>query len=93
MIKPKKGFVMAQLDIEKLTPMQWDGVMRAMDSYANHYHECKSREGETSIAFANWIRDNTIADGAPKVMLRRNQVRYTTNDLFEIFISEHPINQ
>jgi hypothetical protein len=44
MLKPKKGFVMAQLNIEKLTPLQWDGIMRAMDAYAEHYHECKVNE-------------------------------------------------
>jgi hypothetical protein len=43
-LKPKKGFVMAQLNIEKLTPMQWDGIMRAMDAYADHFHECKIDE-------------------------------------------------
>jgi len=39
MLKPKKGFVQAQLNIERLTPIQWDGIMRAMDAYAKHYHE------------------------------------------------------
>lgn len=39
MLKPKKGFVQAQLNIERLTPIQWDGIMRAMDAYAEHYHE------------------------------------------------------
>lgn len=44
MLKPKKGFVMAQLNIDKLTPLQWDGIMRAMDAYAEHYHEYKVNE-------------------------------------------------
>lgn len=39
MLKPKKGFVQAQLNIERLTPIQWDGIMRAMDAYAEHYHD------------------------------------------------------
>lgn len=39
MLKPKKGFVQAQLNIERLTPIQWDGIMRAMDTYAEHYHD------------------------------------------------------
>jgi hypothetical protein len=39
MLKPKKGFVQAQLNIERLTPIQWGGIMRAMDAYAEHYHE------------------------------------------------------
>jgi len=39
MLKPKKGFVQAQLDIELLTTIQWGGIMRAMDAYAQHYHE------------------------------------------------------
>lgn len=44
MLKPKKGFVQAQLNINKLTPNQWDGIMRAMDAYAQHYHEQKIAE-------------------------------------------------
>ena len=39
-LKPKKGFVQEQLNIKRLTPIQWDGIMRAMDKYAEHYHEC-----------------------------------------------------
>lgn len=44
MLKPKKGFVQAQLNIERLTPIQWDGIMRAMDAYAEHYHEEQVKE-------------------------------------------------
>lgn len=39
MLKPKKGFVQDQLNIERFSPIQWDGIMRAMDAYAHHYHE------------------------------------------------------
>jgi hypothetical protein len=42
-LKPKKGFVQAQLNIEKLTPIQWDGIMRAMDAYADHFHAYKTK--------------------------------------------------
>ena len=43
-LKPKKEFVQEQLNIEKLTPpLQWDGIMRAMDKYAEHYLEAKTR--------------------------------------------------
>lgn len=39
MLEAKKRFVQDQLNIERLTPMQWDGIMRAMDAYAQHYYE------------------------------------------------------
>lgn len=38
-LKPRKGFVQDELNIERLTPIQWDGIMRAMHNYAKHYHE------------------------------------------------------
>ena len=38
-LKPRKGFVQDELNIERLTPIQWDGIMRAMQNYAKHYHE------------------------------------------------------
>ena len=41
MLKPKKGFLMAQLNVDKLTTLQFDGIMRAMDAYSEHYHENK----------------------------------------------------
>jgi hypothetical protein len=37
MIKPKAGFVKAELNTEKLTPLQWKGIMNAMENYAEHY--------------------------------------------------------
>lgn len=42
MLKPKKGFVQVQLNIELLTPIQWDGIMKSMDAYAEHYHQEQS---------------------------------------------------
>ena len=57
-LKPKKEFVQEQLNIEKLTPpLQWDGIMRAMDKYAEHYLEEKTRWKSTSeeIPFNKWL--------------------------------------
>lgn len=48
MLKPKKAFVQAQLNIERLSPLQWDGIMRAMDAYAEHYHEVTRQKSETT---------------------------------------------
>ena len=45
-LKSKKEFIAAQLNTSKLTPLQWDGIMRAMDAYAEHYHEVKSDDVE-----------------------------------------------
>ncbi len=44
-LKPRKGFVQDELNIERLTPIQWDGIMRAMQSYAKHYHETMQGNG------------------------------------------------
>lgn len=44
MLKPKKGFVQAHLNIDKLSPLQWDGIMRAMDAYTEHYYKYKVNE-------------------------------------------------
>lgn len=47
-MKPRAGFLKAQLNCERLTPIQWDGIMRAMDNYAVHYHEEKSKSKKES---------------------------------------------
>jgi hypothetical protein len=39
MLKSKKDFVEEQLNIKQLTPLQWDGIMRAMDNYAQYFHK------------------------------------------------------
>ena len=38
-LKPRKAFIQDQLNTQRLTPIQWDGIMRAMKNYAEHYHE------------------------------------------------------
>lgn len=40
-LKPRKAFLKDELNIDRLTPIQWDGIIRAMQSYAEHYHEIK----------------------------------------------------
>jgi len=38
-LKPRKAFIQDELNIQRLTPIQWDGIIRAMDKYAKHYYE------------------------------------------------------
>ena len=42
-LKPKAGFIKNELNTERLTPLQWDGIMRAMDSYALHFHDVQRK--------------------------------------------------
>lgn len=44
-------------------------------------------ERTTAILFAKWVRDHTIADGAPKLLLRVNMKRYTIEELYDIYTS------
>lgn len=43
-LKPKAGFLKAELNCERLTPLQWDGILRAMEKYAVHYSEIAPRK-------------------------------------------------
>lgn len=45
---------------------------------------------EICIKFAQWVRDNTIADGAPKLYYngKTHKRRVTMADLFEIYCSQ-----
>lgn len=42
------------------------------------------REGY--LNWANWLRDNTVADGAPKVIYKPTMERKTTDELFDLYI-------
>lgn len=63
-MKPRAGFLKAQLNCEKLTPIQWDGIMRAMQNYAEYYHKEKiNTKSATIIAdFLVWKEINDISD-------------------------------
>jgi hypothetical protein len=41
-----------------------------------------------AIAFAQWLRDNTLADGAPKLLSLKDKRRYTIDQLYRIFIQD-----
>lgn len=41
----------------------------------------------TAILFAKWVRDHTIADGSPKLLLRADMKRYTIEELYYIYTS------
>jgi hypothetical protein len=40
---------------------------------------------EQAIAFAEWIRNNTIADGAPKLCYIKDKSRKNTAELYTLF--------
>lgn len=46
MLKPKKGFLSAQLNTENLLGTQFESILKAMDEYADHY--AKWRESQIS---------------------------------------------
>lgn len=41
-----------------------------------------------AVNFANWLRDNTVGDGSPKLMLLSDKMRYTTEELYRIYSTE-----
>ena len=68
------------------------------DLYREHWVFCqalkKYREvalrqqpvmGMMAVSFAKWLRNNTIADGAPKLLLRSNMKRYTIEELYDLY--------
>lgn len=38
-----------------------------------------------AVSFAKWLRDNTVADGAPKLLLRLDMKRYTIEELYDLY--------
>ena len=38
-----------------------------------------------AVAFAKWLRDNTVADGAPKLLFRPDMKRYTIEELYDLY--------
>lgn len=50
-------------------------VEEAMDTYAR----------QEAIEFQNWIRDNTVADGAPKLL--HTTGRKTTEELYDLYLT------
>lgn len=41
-----------------------------------------------AIYFADWLRNNTIGDGSPKLMLIADKIRYTTEELYRLYLGE-----
>jgi hypothetical protein len=39
-----------------------------------------------AVSFAKWLRDNTVADGAPKLLFRPDMKRYTIEELYDFYI-------
>jgi len=50
---------------------------------------------EDAVDFARWVRNNTIADGAPKLHLRqyekvnKEKSRYTMEELYDVYKGGH----
>jgi hypothetical protein len=38
-----------------------------------------------AVAFAKWLRDNTVADGATKLLFRPDMKRYTIEELYDLY--------
>lgn len=38
-----------------------------------------------SVSFAKWLRDNTVSDGAPKLLFRPDMKRYTIEELYDLY--------
>ena len=38
-----------------------------------------------AVSFAKWLRDNTVADGAPKLLFRLDMKRYTIEELYDLY--------
>ena len=38
-----------------------------------------------AVSFAKWLRDNTVNDGAPKLLLRLDMKRYTIEELYDLY--------
>ena len=39
-----------------------------------------------AISFAKWLRDNTVADDAPKLLLRLDMKQYTIEELYDLYM-------
>lgn len=44
MKKTKEDFIEAELNTNRLTPIQWQGILKAMEAYAEYYYEEKGRK-------------------------------------------------
>lgn len=52
-MKTKEDFIKAQLNTDKLTPLQWDGILRAMDNYAEQQVNSLPQAGETPLNYSS----------------------------------------
>ena len=59
-LKPKAGFVKNELNAERLTPLQWDGIMRAMDKYALHFHDVQRKVNGTETSQGEALHKHSV---------------------------------
>ena len=38
-----------------------------------------------AVSFIKWLRDNTVTDGEPKLLLRLDMKRYTIEELYDLY--------
>lgn len=83
---------------------QIERCLNDKDLQREHWAFCKAYEKFTAscqtdvmrmmvVPFAKWLRDNTVADGAPKLLLRLDMKRYTIEELYDLYtlIAEQPL--
>lgn len=57
-----------------------------MSNEANNPASCQTAVMRMmAVSFAKWLRDNTVADGAPKLLLRLDMKRYTIEELYDLY--------
>jgi hypothetical protein len=49
-LKPKAAFVKDELNAERLTPLQWEGIMRVMGKYALHFHDVQRKANGVDVS-------------------------------------------
>lgn len=79
-LKPRKAFLQNELNIDRLTPIQWDGIMRAMQKYAEHYNKVNK---QFKCATKN---------SSPKDLKELGEMFINLSDKYKLIEIEHNIN-
>lgn len=83
-MKTKSEIIKGQLMTSKLTPLQWNGILRSMDEYAK----------QQSIDFAEYLSTHfvpTSQNGVLQYWQQKNyqgKVKFTTDEVYSIYVSE-----
>jgi len=69
----------------------WQEAARILKNEQSRQADVSGSLPPESVSFAKWLRDNTIADGAPKLhflnykKINPEKSRYTIEELYEVF--------